>query len=200
MAAPRHVTLDELTIQYQALRDTARRLGDGLDPVRALQRPKPGSWSLAECLRHLEITAEQYRPAIQQAIERAIGAGRADGPASDGTFALSWLARRMITSIEPPPRMRLKAPRAFLPKPEPNSSMPQLDWPQTAEDYDAAKVRYLDLLDQAKDLDFTCMRITSPVSRLIKMRVDTAFAFLAAHDRRHLWQAERAVEAVKRPS
>ncbi len=193
MTVPRHITLDELTSQHQALRNDARALTRDLDPESATRRPKPGAWSVAECLRHLEITAEQYRPAIA----RAIADGGAHDLSAEGPFALSWVARRMIASIEPPPRLRVKAPKPFRPSSDSTTDPPALPWPQTADDYDASKARFLDLLEQSAGLDLARLSVASPVSRLIKMRLVTAFAFLAAHDRRHLWQARQVVAALR---
>ena len=56
--------------------------------------------------------------------------------------------------------------------------------------------RVLELQDEiirrviaADGLDLGGIRMSSPISRRFKMSLGQWFAFLAAHERRHLWQA-----------
>jgi hypothetical protein len=47
---------------------------------------------------------------------------------------------------------------------------------------------------ESDGLDLAGIRTVSPVNRLIRLPLGAYFAFILAHDRRHLWQA-RAVRA-----
>src|SRR5256885_5835923 len=95
----------------------------------------------------------------------------------------------MIRSFEPPPRRRFRNPRLLEPAHQPLAP-------------DAVLREFLSLRDaltrrvqQADGLDLERVIVVSPVSRFFRMPLGGYFAFLLAHDRRHLWQARQALGA-----
>jgi len=68
-------------------------------------------WSAAECLRHLNITADSYFTIW----ERALGRAREEGRSGEGPFRLDFCGRLMTWMMEPPPKLRLPAPSNFQP-------------------------------------------------------------------------------------
>jgi hypothetical protein len=135
---------------------------------------------MAECLAHLNVAASHYLPVLSATIEdgkrRGILASRPGGYGVIASFFI-WL-------IEPPPRFRTRAPEVF----RPVSSRDLQDVLETFLDHQEALVT---LLGEAAGLDPRRLSIASPVNERIRFRLHAAFAFLAAHERRHLWQAER---------
>ena len=180
-----HPELEEYLRQLDAIRADARQLVAGASDAEFNRRPAPGSWSAAECLDHLN-TVRKILPAI----DRAITSAGARGLRSDGPFRYGWFARWMIRSFEPPPRRRFRNPRLLEPAHEPLSP-------------DAVLREFLSLRDaltrrvwQADGLDLERAIVVSPVSRFFRMPLGGYFAFLLAHDRRHLWQAHHALGAA----
>ena len=53
-----------------------------------------------------------------------------------------------------------------------------------------------DRIRSASGLDLNELRIGSPFNARLSYNVYAAFCILLAHERRHLWQAERAVRAT----
>ena len=51
----------------------------------------------------------------------------------------------------------------------------------------------------AKGVDLGRARVRSPFFRLLRTSADESFRILLAHNRRHLWQARRALEAPEPP-
>ena len=49
---------------------------------------------------------------------------------------------------------------------------------------------------QADGLDLGSNRVVSPVTPLLRMPLGAYFAFVMAHERRHLWQAWRVREGL----
>src|SRR5256885_16415132 len=99
----------------------------------------------------------------------------------------------MIRSFEPPPRRRFRNPRLLEPAHQPLAP-------------DAVLREFLSLRDaltrrvqQADGLDLERVIVVSPVSRFFRMPLGGYFAFLLAHDRRHLWQARQALGAGAAP-
>ena len=57
-----------------------------------------------------------------------------------------------------------------------------------------------ELILDAADVDLTRATFPNPFIPIIRVRVATALAILAAHDRRHLWQAEQVKLAAGYPA
>jgi hypothetical protein len=49
----------------------------------------------------------------------------------------------------------------------------------------------LDCLEQANGIDLSRVKVSNPVTNLFKLSVGQEFAFTAAHERRHVWQAQQ---------
>src|ERR1700674_1085610 len=74
-------------------------------------RPAANRWSIGECFDHLNATARAYMPAI----DRAIATARGRGLKSPGPFSYSLFERLFLRWNEPPPKLRLPAPKVLKP-------------------------------------------------------------------------------------
>jgi len=142
--------------------------------------PDSARWSIAQCLLHLVIIGDKYLPLLDEAIERA----RAEDLVSRGPFRYGFIERWLVRSTEPPPRIRLRTPV---------SARPPDDQPLAA-----VVTSFLTLQDElrkrihaANGVHLARAKVTSPFIQALKMGLGSCFAFLAAHERRHLWQAWR---------
>jgi hypothetical protein len=86
--------------------------------------------------------------------------------------------------IEPPPRIRAKAPRAARPAPPQGKG-------EVLRGFLDSQDALRSLLSQSADLDVNAIRFRNPFVGGLPFRVGTAFLIAAAHDRRHLWQARQ---------
>ena len=177
-----HPELDAYLHQLEAIRADARQLVAGLSDAEFNRRPAAGRWSAAECLDHLNMVRK-----VLPAIDRAITNAAARGLRSDGPFRYGWFARWMIRSFEPPPRRRFRNPRLLEPAHQPLAPDAVLQEFLSLRDALTRRVR------QADGLDLQRAIVVSPVSRFFRMPLGGYFAFLLAHDRRHLWQARAAL-------
>jgi hypothetical protein len=180
------------------LPDEIRRLLDDLDAnerraeavtadlgYEALNwRPDDRSWSVAQCLDHLNVANRVYLDAIRPTLEAARRQERTRrGPVQPG-----WFERRFVAELEPPPKRKLKAFKKIIPA----------IWGE--RDALLAEFRRLHeeaahLLRESADLDLG-VRFPNPFLPLVRFRVWTGFLVMPTHERRHLWQAE---ELRKRP-
>ena len=94
------------------IRRRARDLVEGLTPEQLTLRADPSSWSIAECLAHLNLTAA----IVQQNIATAIQRGKNDKITAQGPFSPGPLGRLLIWIAEPPPKFRIRAPRSIVPE------------------------------------------------------------------------------------
>jgi hypothetical protein len=178
--------LEGLRREFQAARHNAEDLLGELTDDGFRTRPRPGSWSVGECLDHLNAVARTYLPALERAVEE----GRRDGHFGTGPFGYGVGGSIFIWLMEPPPRLRLPAPGTFRP-----ADLGPL--PAVREDFHRCHDRYGDVLDGAEGLDLSRIRVSSPVSGLLRFNLAAALAFLAAHERRHLWQARRVRRSLE---
>ena len=154
----------------------------GLKESQFNWRPDPQSWSMAECLLHLNIVGDRYVHAIEKVLG---GQAQTRGLTSQGPFTHGRLGQWILANTEPPPKRRSKAPRATTPAyGQPLTAvMPTFMHLQEQLSLQVAQANGLDLA-----------RIQDPrlrVSVPMKFNVYLTFAFIAAHERRHLWQARQ---------
>lgn len=166
--------------QLQSIRQDAPGLVARLSPAQFNWRPAPNRWSIAECFGHLNATASRFVPVIDTAVTDA----RARGVVGEGPFAYRLIERMFVWAMEPPPKLRARAPRDFQPGP-----------PQAVDEVLGAfldwQTRIEGLIQRADGLDLRRVRHASPVMPLFRYSLGISFAALLAHERRHLWQARQ---------
>lgn len=155
------------------------------DPRFFTVRPNPGSWSAAECLSHLSISTEMFLPVLGGAIADA----KTKGMKSDKKPSMDVVGRVLRWFLEPPIRQRVKTAAPFVPKAVRAKA-------EAFGEFSSLQSKLIDLLHESAGLDLRKMKIISPFDKRVKYNVYSAFRIVAAHQRRHLWQAEKAVEAV----
>jgi hypothetical protein len=171
--------------QFETSKQEATELVRALSDEQLNWRPGPGRWSIGECLMHLAISTNAALPAIDRAIAHA---QQRAWPAA-GPYHYGWFTRWMVQSMEPPPRRRMGTFRIFTPP----STPVQRD--QVLRALTESRGHLLERTRAADGVNLKRAIVVSPVSRLVRMPLGGHFAFLAAHDRRHLWQARQVRQA-----
>jgi hypothetical protein len=179
--------LQELLDTWDAVDRDAEALLLPLDDEQFNWSPAPGAWSIAQCLDHLNVANAVYLEGIRQAIAQAERAGYE----RRGPIAPTWWGRRFIASMGPRAgaSMRMRAPRKIRPAPR---RLKAEVWPEFVRLHN--RLRAL-VSDQGARLDLNRAGFPNPFIRGIRMRVGTALRVIAAHDRRHVRQAQRVREA-----
>jgi DinB family protein len=180
--------LDEFRRQFEQLANDADALVAPLSDAQFTWNPRPNAWSVADCIDHLNVTARMYLPVLDEGIANAIRQGQY----GEGPYAYWWLARMFVRMLEPPPRFRTKTPEAFRP---PSGRTRH----EIMAAFRAYQVQYVDRLRQANGLDLARARARSPVVSWMVFPLGCGFAAMAAHERRHLWQARQVTEAAGFP-
>ena len=181
--------LQELENALDAAERDARALVSGLTESQGTWRADAGSWSVAECLDHLATANRVYLAALEPPAARARREGRKRrGPARPGLVG-GWF----VNYLEPPvkPRSKSKAPRAIRPRTGPALS-----------DAFAAFLRSQDdvrtFLRTYANTDLTGVHFPNPFIRGVRFSLATGLHVIAAHERRHLWQAWRVRQEAER--
>lgn len=182
--APLSGELGDYRRQFEAIKTEARELTRGLSDAQFNWRPAPGSWSIAECLAHLNLTGQVYLPRL----ERSMRAARTQGLTGEGPFRHGWFGNFFVRRLEPPvKRFKVKAPKIVAPLPEHLLAV-------VLPAFISLQDQFVKKLHEARGLDLARVKINSPFSSLIKFSLGQVFALLAAHERRHLWQARQVKE------
>jgi hypothetical protein len=147
-------------------------------------RPQPSRWSAAECLAHLSISSAQFLPVLRKALEKGRSGKAKRKPRMDmiGSI-LRWF-------LEPPIRRRMKTAAPFVPK----AIRAKAD---AFSEFAALQEKLVELLREARDGDLR-QKIISPFDKRVRYNVYSAFRIVAAHERRHLWQAEQTVAELRK--
>lgn len=187
--------LAELLAQLDAVDHAVAELVAGLDEDGGSWRPAPGAWSVAECLDHLAAANRTYLAAFAAAAARARRQGRTRRrPALPGAAGRLFLA-----TLEPPPRWwsRLPAPRKIRPQAAPGLAVSH----EAFRDSQAAVRAFV---AEHADLDLAGVPFRNPFVPGVRFSLATGLQVIAAHERRHLWQAgrvrQRFAAAAERPA
>jgi hypothetical protein len=143
-------------------------------------------WSIALCLDHLAVANTVYGGAMRTAVDRARAAGWVRrGPATPGFFG-----RKFVESLEPPAKRRTSAPGKIRPRRISSRA-------EVLRSYHAAHDDLRRLIADAAAIDVNRATFANPFIPFIKMRLSTGLNVIAAHDRRHLWQAEEVEKELR---
>ena len=159
----------------------------GLSTDQVNWRRAEGSWSIAECIAHLNAANSLYSDAIQAAIIDGRRRGWTGGK-SDARLGL--LERGFVNLLEPPYRLKFKAPSKC--RPGKSSFAPD----DLLAAWEATHERLAQLAAESRGLDLGRIKVVSPASSVLKVSLLCAFMISPAHDRRHLWQAQRVRQSL----
>ena len=181
---------DDLAAILQGLEESdrqARSLIAELDEERFNWRPDERSWSVAQCLDHLNVGNRIYLESMRSALEAA----QTKGSSRRGPIQQRALERWFVRTLEPPPRRRLPAPRKIVPALRKSRA-------EVGEEWTRNQTQLRDLLYRAAPLDLNQTRFVNPFLRFLRFSVGTGFLVIDAHERRHLLQARKVVARMIR--
>jgi hypothetical protein len=139
-------------------------------------KPSPDSWSILECLEHLNRYSRYYNPVLAKAIAKN----------SDGNYlqpiSHSWLGKKSLDAVRPDNGKKSKTVQHM----NPNNS--QLGH-QTIEEFLDHQTELLQLLDKAKSANLNKKAIPVEFFKLLKLRIGETLEFVALHQERHVQQA-----------
>lgn len=164
--------------QIQSITEDAQELTALLNDSQFNWRPAPRKWSISECLAHLNVVNDTDLPAMRDAVAGA----RQSGLTGTGPFRYGFFSRKFVEMVEPPPKLRVPAPKMYLPP-------PNLSKDKVVPEFLAIHNAILELIQDSNGLDLARIKVSVPFSRRVKFSLGKRIALITAHDRRHLWQA-----------
>ena len=172
--------LNVLARDFRHAAEEARNLLTYNDEEAVRRRPSASSWSALECVVHLNLSAQAMLPGIRQAVEAAQESSQAK-PA----YGMDLTGRLLAWSLEPPAYIKLKAPQIAQP-------MTDSGIEPVLKEFEDIHDQLARLLQQSAGKTIDQQKLKSPFAN-IRYNAYSAFRIIAAHDRRHLWQAHKAL-------
>lgn len=166
--------------------DSRRRAQALIDTVSAdqlMRRPDPGKWSIAECLAHLNLTADTVQKIMARGIEQA----KQEKKFGEGPFSLGPSGHLLVWIAEPPPKFRIRAPKNVRPPAAIDDPLQVLPAFMKAQD------EWERLMREQEGLDLARIKVGQGIFR---MRLAATLPWMMAHQRRHLLQAENVKRQI----
>ena len=187
MAAEEHADIRVLEAALNAVDDDARTLIDGLTAEQGIWRPSTAAWSIAHCLDHLATANRVYLRAMEPAAATALARGsRRKRPAVPGVIG-GWFVRSLDAPVKP--RFRMKAPAKIVPRESPALADAAMQFFATQEQVRAFLRKYA-------DIHLAGVHFPNPFIPGVRFSLATGLHVIAAHDRRHIWQAWNVRKAL----
>ncbi len=170
--------------------EAAKQLIAGVSDNQGNWQPVAGqSWSIWQCVEHLSLTNRVYAQALSEGLASA---GASERTATGPGIRPGWFGRWFLSKIEPPVGLGVKTKAEAT--------------PAARGDLEGALARFVEshkalrkVVETWDSVDLNRVRYPNPFLPVVRFPVGTGLLIANAHDRRHLWQAQRVKEAPGYP-
>ncbi|MCC9135879.1 DinB family protein [Pontibacter silvestris] len=171
-------TLEQLFRATQGLQQTVNSQFAQLDLDILNYKPSPDSWSVLECLEHLNRYSNYYNQAIAKAI--------ATSPEGmyKSEISYSWIGKKFLVMMRPQNMKKHKTLKHMNPN---NSKLGR----EVMVAFQKHQDELLALLEGAKSVNLNKMAIPVEFFKLLKIRIGETLGFNVVHEERHVQQALR---------
>ena len=169
--------IDLLSERTNGFRAVAEKLSH-YDLPQLNWRPSPNSWTILECLEHLNLYGEFYLPQIEQKINTS-------KTKSELHFKPGLLGNYFAQSILP--KKNAKKIKTF----KVNNPIHQKIDKSTIEKFITQQNQLLTILQDSREVSLNKVKITTSISSLISLKLGDTFLFLTNHIERHLNQIDK---------
>jgi hypothetical protein len=146
----------------------------------------PTSWSILECLEHLNLYGDYYLPEIERKIQQT---HYLTEPHFKSGFLGDYFSKSML------PKENLKKMKTFKDKNPLNTNLDKA----VIDKFIDQQIKLLELLSLARKVSLNKVKINTSISSLLKLKLGDTFQFLINHNIRHLSQIEKIYTAMKNP-
>lgn len=136
------------------------------------------SWSILECIEHLNLYGDFYLPQIENKIKHS---STKNDPEFKNGFLGNYFAKSML------PKEKLNKMKTFKDK---NPLNAQLD-KGVIDKCMNQQIKLLDLLNQSRNVSLNKVKIETSISSFLRLKLGDTFQFIINHIIRHLSQIDR---------
>jgi len=145
------------------------------------------SWSILECLEHLNLYGDFYLPQMENIINKS-------NTKPDLEFKSGILGNYFAKIILP--KEKLNKMKTFKDKNPLNAKLDKV----VINRFIIQQTKLLDLLNHSRNVSLNKVKIQTSISILIKLKLGDTFRFLINHNIRHLSQIDRIQAEIKNTS
>jgi hypothetical protein len=178
--------LSEIKSQLENASQKARDLVSDLTPDEMTYRAREGTWSVAECIVHLSLTTQAHLPLLKSTLDNAFE----QNIVSQGPFRMDWIGGLLKWSLAPS-RFKIKTTKPF--EPIEIGAVTEVV-PKFLE----LQEQLIATIERSNGISLDKIKIQSVFNERMKYNLFSCFQILAAHERRHLWQAEQVINNLSR--
>ena len=142
------------------------------------------SWSILECLEHLNLYGDFYLAEIENKIKNS--SSKNDAEFKSG-FLGNYFAKSML------PKQKLNKMKTFKNKNPLNAKLDKM----VIETFISQQIKLLDLLNQSKNISLNKTKTGISISSLIKLKLGDTFQFYINHMIRHMKQIDDIRQSFK---
>jgi len=158
----------------------------------------PESWSVLECLEHLNLYGRYYIPEIKKSISAQLSVSSPSVPLDEFSsgqalqrgrpepvFKSGWLGNYFANSMLP--KEKLNKMKTFKNMNPLNSKLDK----RVIDEFIDQQEEMLRLLEESRKVSLNKTRTAISISKLIKLKLGDTFRFVIYHNQRHMVQALR---------
>jgi hypothetical protein len=180
----------DLLARIESGRARARELIDGMSEAEFNWSAGRGSWSMAQCFDHLCRIGEALRGPLQEALARTEARGwKSDQPPRYGFFSRAFI--RATGPLDRPRVRRVKTQRLYQPAGSQRLGATLARFEHLQDELQA-------LVRRSEGLDLVRVKVRSPAIPLVRVALGAWLESLVGHQERHLAQAARVREELRR--
>ncbi|WP_266203811.1 DinB family protein [Pontibacter kalidii] len=176
-------TLEQLSQITRGLYKTVAEEFASLSLVDLNYKPAPDSWSMLECLEHLNRYSRYYNPALAKAIAQNSAGSYVQ------SITYSWLGKKSLEMVRPQNMKKHKTVKHMNPN---NSQLTRA----TIEEFLQQQQELLQLIHDAGKVNLNRKAVPVEFFKLLKLRTGETLEFVVAHQERHVQQALRVKQQL----
>lgn len=159
----------------------------GLTTEQLAWRPDEKSWSVGECLHHIWMTNDKYLANLDRVIREA---DRKEKPGEE--YKSSWMGTRFIEMVGPTGGKNTPVPKVLMPE---KGKFPKDIASLLADQMEA----FQEFIDESKNTDLRRTKMSSPITKVVRLPLGDVFIALQGHNERHINQAVRVMRLPSFP-
>lgn len=168
--------------QIKSIQDQSKIIFDSPSKARFNIRLSKKKWSVAEHLDHMNKIYERYFEEMDKA-ERSDAAY-----SSNDNYNPRFFGKMFIKLMEPPPKIKLKTFKIFVPK--------QHQLFEIKQEFYRLRNELVERINRSVDYKKLKDKLNSPLSSLLRFQMGEAFLVLTAHDRRHNYAINNIIKQL----
>lgn len=178
--------LDDLKDQYEACAASAEGIFRSSAEDVLLARPGVMRWSAAECIVHLNLTADAFLDRVQPLLADL----RDKDERAARPYRMTLFAKLLNYTLDPPVHLKFPTSAPFRPQECARAA-------DVFSRFARYQNEFLGVIHSAAGLAIDRRKIVSPFAKQVRYNLYDTLVIAASHQRRHLWQARQAIHAVR---